>query len=85
MQWKQYWRNVVKRYSVKIEGWPATINIENFSVASCPIDDLTAMLRKWRAGTIYWKTLSQHELEDLEKEHDSLIADGKIQEPAPRR
>ena len=68
MQWKHYWRNVVKRYSVKIEGWPAGIDIEGFDVASCPIDDLTTMLRKWRAHTIYWKSLSPVQLEDLEKE-----------------
>lgn len=25
MEWKHYWRNIVRRYQVMIEGWPKTI------------------------------------------------------------
>ncbi|KAF8333828.1 hypothetical protein F5887DRAFT_829360, partial [Amanita rubescens] len=85
MQWKHYWRNVVKHYLVKIEGWPEATSIEGFNIASYPIDDLTSMLCKWRAGAIFWRALDRAELKDLQQSRDSLIADGKIQEPAPRR
>lgn len=85
MQWKFYWRNVVQRYSVKIDGWLDPIKIENFSIAACPIDELRNLLRKWRSGAIYWRSVPQDELEDLHQARELLIADGMIQEPAPRR
>ena len=85
MHWKQYWRNIVQRYLVKIEGWPDTMSIEKFSVASCPIDDLRGLLRKWLSGDIYWKVLSPAELEDLQQERELLINEGKVQGLVPRR
>ena len=83
MEWIHYFRNVVKRYSVIIEGWPPEIEFVNLSSAS--IDNLQKLRRKWKQGTTHWKKLSLAELEKSEKEHDAQIEDGEIQAPPLRR
>ncbi|OAX32641.1 hypothetical protein K503DRAFT_701726, partial [Rhizopogon vinicolor AM-OR11-026] len=40
MQWAQYWRNVVRRHSVVIEGWPEQIPFVNLSAVSNSLTDL---------------------------------------------
>ncbi|KAK2467217.1 hypothetical protein APHAL10511_000766 [Amanita phalloides] len=85
MEWKCYFRNVVKRYSVIIKGWPREIEFINLSEASSSIDTLEKLLQKWKQGTTYWKKLMREELERLEDERDAQIEDGGIQAMAPRR
>jgi hypothetical protein len=85
MEWKLYFRNVVKRYHVIIEGWPSEIEFVNLSDASSSIDTLERLLRRWKQGTTYWKKLTQEEFEQLEDERDAQIESGKINVPAPRR
>jgi hypothetical protein len=85
MEWKQYWRNVVKRYQVIIEGWPADIPFCNLSETSSALPDLEKLLRKWRCGKIYWRKLSGAELDRLDLERDTQIENGEIAAPAPRR
>ncbi|KAG1781290.1 hypothetical protein EV702DRAFT_962745 [Suillus placidus] len=80
MQWVQYWRNVVKRYSVIIEGWPEQIPFANLSTVSNSLPELEMLLRKWRSGAIYWKRLTPEELERMDKERDKGIEDGAIVE-----
>ncbi|KAF8331524.1 hypothetical protein F5887DRAFT_828945, partial [Amanita rubescens] len=65
MEWKLYFRNVVKRYQVLIEGWPPEIDFVNLSDASSSVDTLERLLRKWKQGTTYWKKLTQEELKLL--------------------
>ncbi|KAG6875862.1 hypothetical protein C0992_001988 [Termitomyces sp. T32_za158] len=85
MEWKHYWRNVVKRYLVVIEGWPPGIPFENLSSVSSSLTALEDLLRKWRCGTTYWKALSESEFNDLDTARDRQIEDGDITPPAPRR
>jgi hypothetical protein len=82
MQWKNYFCNVVKQYSVVIEGWPAEIEFANLSKSSSSMDNLEKLLCKWKQGTTYWKKLTHAELEKLEEECDAQIEDGGIQAPA---
>jgi hypothetical protein len=83
MEWKTYWHNIVKRYRVKIEGWPSDIPFKNLSDSSSTYDKLETLLRKWRCGAIYWKKITQEELEELDCEHDRQIERGDIEVPAP--
>ncbi|KAG1869472.1 hypothetical protein DFJ58DRAFT_855880 [Suillus subalutaceus] len=80
MHWAQYWRNVVKRYSVIIEGWPKNIPFVNLSTASSALPDLEMLLRKWRSKAIKWKCLTEEELDTMEKERDDGIGNGAIKE-----
>jgi hypothetical protein len=84
MQWAQYWRNVVKRYSVIIEGWPERIPFVNLSTVSNSLTDLEMLLRKWRSGAIYWKRLTPEELDGMEKERDEDIETGVVVEKRRR-
>lgn len=85
MEWKHYWRNVVKRYHVMIEGWPSTIPFRNLSEASSSLSDLESLLRKWRCGTIHWKRLDESEFEALDATRDQQIENGEIDAPVARR
>ncbi|KAG2342722.1 hypothetical protein BDR05DRAFT_885894, partial [Suillus weaverae] len=84
MQWAQYWRNVVKRYSVIITGWPKEIPFINLSTASSALPDLERLLRKWRSEAIKWKRLTAEELAAMEKERDQEIEDGLVKETCQR-
>ena len=85
MQWVYYWRNIVQRYQVKIEGWPEKFPFKNLSEFSSSITDLEDFLRKWRAGKIYWHKLSDEEFIKLDTERDHDIEAGKINPPTRRR
>ena len=83
MEWKQYWCNVVKRYQVIIEGWPANIPFCNLSETSSALPDLESLLQKWDCGKIYWRKLSEAELNRLNLEHDAQIKNGNLAAPTP--
>ncbi|KAF8348045.1 hypothetical protein F5887DRAFT_837650, partial [Amanita rubescens] len=86
MEWKFYFRNVVQRYSVKIEGWPVNlVRFQNLSEVSSPYDSLKTLLNNWSSGKTYWRELSEDELEELVREREEEIAKGEIQVPAQRR
>ena len=85
MEWKTYWRNVVKHYWVKIEGWPPGIPFKNLSDGANTYDKLETLLRKWRCGAIYWKRITQEELDELDSEQDRQIESRDIEAPAPHR
>jgi hypothetical protein len=85
MEWKHYWRNVVKRYQAIIEGWPDNIPFRNLSDISSSLSDLEDLLRRWRCGTTYWKKLTARELQTLDLERDTQITNGEVDAPAPRR
>jgi hypothetical protein len=80
MQWANYWRNVVQRYRVMIEGWPENFPFANLSAVSRGLPELENLLRKWRSGAIFWKHLTSDEFERLEKEHEEKIESGDIVE-----
>jgi hypothetical protein len=85
MQWKYYWRNVVQRYSVKIEGWPKEFPFTNLSDASSTLTNLEALLHKWQNGTVFWRKLSTDELGKLNTERACQLENGEISAPTPRR
>ncbi|KAG1725909.1 hypothetical protein EDB19DRAFT_1833612 [Suillus lakei] len=80
MQWTHFFRNIVKRYSVVIEGWPEQIPFVNLSTASSSLTDLKMLLRKWRSGLISWKHITPEQLEDMEKDRDEDLENGTIVE-----
>lgn len=80
MQWANYWRNVVQRYQVMIEGWPDNFPFANLSAVSRGLPELKNLLRKWRSGAIFWKHLTSDEFERLQKEHEEKIESGDIVE-----
>lgn len=80
MQWTHFFRNIVKRYSVVIEGWPEKIPFVNLSTASSSLIDLEMLLRKWRSGLISWKRITPEQLEDMEKDRDKDLESGTIVE-----
>ena len=85
MEYKYYFRNVVQRYSVILEGWPDEIRLEDFSKASVPYAGLEELLRKLKSGDICWKRLTPAELEEHEQQRDAQIASGEVVRPVPRR
>jgi hypothetical protein len=85
MEWKHYWRNIVKRYQVIIEGWPDNIPFRNLSDTSSPVSDLEDLLRRWRSGSTYWKKLTAREVQALDQERDKQISNGEVDVPVPRR
>jgi hypothetical protein len=85
MQWKFYYRNVVKRYQVVVEGWPPSYPFKNLSDVSGSVVDLENLLRKWRHGAIHWRKLSSEEFATMDSERDAEIVNGNIPEPVPRR
>ncbi|KAI6036211.1 hypothetical protein BKA83DRAFT_4042354 [Pisolithus microcarpus] len=84
MQWAQYFRNVVTRYQVVIEGWPETIPFANLSSASSSLAQLEVLLRKWELGATYWKALSDDELNQLQQRRNEGLENGEIEEHSRR-
>jgi hypothetical protein len=84
MHWMNYWRNVVQRYQVAVEGWPDNIPFVNLSKVSSALPDLEMLLRKWKSGGIYWKELDDDEYQELRVDHDEKIESGKIIESRRR-
>ncbi|KAF8324835.1 hypothetical protein F5887DRAFT_838566, partial [Amanita rubescens] len=83
MEWKHYFRNVVKRYSIEIQGWPGDIPLEAVGDLSCArLEDL---LKKLSNGVICWKKLTEDELAQREEEHALQIQNGDISASPPRR
>jgi hypothetical protein len=85
MHWVYYWRNVVRRYQVSIEGWPEKHAFKNLSTISISITDLEDILRHLRVGRIYWHKLTDEEFKELDGQREADILAGNIKEPAHRR
>jgi hypothetical protein len=66
MEWKYYWRNVVWRYKVVIEGWPDNVPFCNLSDATSSLPDLEGLFQWWCNGKAYWKAITDRELRDLD-------------------
>lgn len=84
MEWKHYWRNVVRRYQVIIEGWPSSVAFRNLSETSTSLSELELLLDGWRNGRVYWTELSNSELEDHEATRKENIRNGEAQ-ASPKR
>ncbi|KAG1722922.1 uncharacterized protein EDB91DRAFT_1240165 [Suillus paluster] len=84
MQWTHFFRNIVKHYSVVVEGWPEQIPFINLSTASSSLTDLEILLWKWHSGLISWKRITPEQLEDMEKDRDKDLENGTIVEKRRR-
>ena len=84
MQWSNYFRNIITRYQVAIEGWPPTVPFMNLSKASNSFSQLEMLLRKWEMGSTYWKELSAEEYESLRRERNEQLESGELEEPSRR-
>ena len=84
MEWKYYWRNVVQRYKVVIEGWPGNVPFRNLSDATSSLPDLEGLLQRWRNGKAYWKAITDRELRDLDVDREAQIENGDLNVPPPR-
>jgi len=80
MQWKFYWRNVVSCYRVVIENWPEEIPFKNLSEALSHLQDLDGLLQKWKARTIFWRSLTNNEFNDMETAHNEEFESRKVDE-----
>ena len=83
MEWKYYWHNIIKRYSVVAEGWPHHIPFKNFSQVSNTYADLELLLHKWWSGEIQWKILTAAELKEEEYKQNAQLENGELHEPTP--
>ncbi|KAG1845222.1 hypothetical protein C8R48DRAFT_554198, partial [Suillus tomentosus] len=84
MQWVYYYRNVIQRYQVVVEGWPEKIPFTNLSQVSSALPDLQMLLRKWESGATYWKSLSDEEFEELRKEREEKLESGELADQCRR-
>jgi len=65
MRWPSYWKDVVVKYRVVVEGWPHNdVPFRNLSDVS-NLQKLEILLRGWQAGEIYFKRLTEAEFEAL--------------------
>jgi len=81
MQWKFYWRNVISCYRVIIKNWPEEIPFKNLSEALSRLQDLEGLLQKWKPRTIFWRSLTNDEFNDMETAHNEKFKSGKVDEP----
>lgn len=84
MQWKNYWCNVVQRYRVICEGWPAHIPFKNLSEASTSLPELKMLLKMWKDKLISWRLLDEDEYQQLQQAHNEKLETGEIVEPSHR-
>jgi hypothetical protein len=78
MQWLHYFRNVIQRYQVVVEGWPASIPFTNLSKVSSALPQLEMLLCKWQSGATYWRSIDDDEFKQLRQEHDEKLESGEI-------
>ncbi len=65
MRWPSYWKDIVVKYRVVIEGWPHTeVPFRNLSDVS-NLQKLELLLRGWQNGEIYFRRLPDEEFELL--------------------
>jgi hypothetical protein len=65
MRWPSYWKDVVCKYRVVVEGWPHNeVPFRNLSDVS-NLQKLEILLKGWQSGEIYFRRLSETEFEGL--------------------
>ncbi|KAG2741539.1 hypothetical protein P692DRAFT_20750831 [Suillus brevipes Sb2] len=84
MQWAYYFRNIVQRYQVMIEGWPKHIPFVNLSKVSSALPELEMLLRKWELGTTHWKVLTDADFEKVRLECSEMLESGEIKDTRRR-
>lgn len=80
MQWAHYWRNVVSRHQVVVEGWPDEIPFDNLSKVASGITALENLKERWRSGETAWRQLDDDEFQELNDERNSKVGSGEVVE-----
>ena len=70
MHWPTYWKDVVARYHVIIEGWPEDVPFRNLSDVS-NLGKLEQLLRGWQSGTIRFRRISDAEFALLNAQREA--------------
>jgi hypothetical protein len=82
MVWKNYWRDIVARYRVIIEGWPDGVLFGNLSDVATSLPILEKLRCHWKSGKTYFRVLDDDEFQALDKEHMKKVANGDEEVPA---
>ena len=85
MHWTHYWRDIVTRHHVIIDGWPDNVPFKNLSDVSSSLQALESLLRKWESGEVFWKLLTDVEFKEMDLERDASIENGMTLESHARR
>ena len=65
MRWPSYWKDIVVKYKVVIEGWPyEEVPFRNLSDVS-NLQRLELLLKVWQEKTIYFRRISDAEFAAL--------------------
>lgn len=83
MRWKFYWRDIVKKYLVKIAGWPSDIPFGNLGDIAMSLPILERLQRLWNDGTIHFEAITEGEFTKLDEERYRQIEHGEINAPMP--
>lgn len=79
MRWPSYWKDIVVKYHVIIEGWPHDeVPFRNLSDVS-NLQKLDILLRGWQAGQIYFRRLSDEEFAILSAARAGTVDDSGLQ------
>ncbi|KAH9926987.1 uncharacterized protein B0H18DRAFT_1118727 [Fomitopsis serialis] len=70
MHWPTYWKDVVTRYHVIIEGWPDDVPFRNLSDVS-NLGKLEQLLRGWQNGNISFRRISDAEFAALNAQREA--------------
>ena len=80
MRWPSYWKDIVVKYRVIVEGWPHNeVPFRNLSDVS-NLQKLEVLLRGWQSGDIYFRQLVDGEFEALSAAHAAHIAANQEQD-----
>ncbi|KAI0690979.1 hypothetical protein BC835DRAFT_155869 [Cytidiella melzeri] len=76
MRWPSYWKDVVCKYRVVVEGWPHD-DVPFRNLSDVPnLQKLEILLRGWQAGEIYFRRLSEAEFTVLSAARAAHIDQG---------
>ena len=65
MRWPSYWKDIVVKYHVVIEGWPHTeVPFRNLSDVS-NLPKLELLLRGWRDGSIRFRRITEAQYQQM--------------------
>ncbi|PCH44528.1 hypothetical protein WOLCODRAFT_139056 [Wolfiporia cocos MD-104 SS10] len=67
MRYNTYWKDIVTRYRVVIQGWPQDVPFRNLSDVS-NLGKLDILLQGWQSGTIRFRHITDEEYEFLSAE-----------------
>ena len=70
---------------VIIKGWPPNIPFRNLSEGSNSLTKLEMLLWKWHCGKVYWREVTETELQDLDCNQNNQIERGELEPPTQHR